>query len=157
MTAFWESGRIVVVVPAALSDRQVREAVADLVGRLERRRARVRSDAALLTRAHDLFARYLAAHTTAIYPDLSVRWVGNMRARWGSCTPDTLSIRVSDRVADMPAYVLDYVLLHELAHLLEPRHGPRFWELLAAYPDLDRARGFLDGYAAGARWERPDA
>jgi len=48
----------------------------------------------------------------------------------------------------MPSYVIDYVLLHELAHLLVPGHGPDFWAALADYPRLERARGFLDGWAA---------
>ena len=26
-------------------------------------------------------------------------------------------------------------------------HGPAFWRLLASYPRLERARGFLDGFA----------
>ena len=50
----------------------------------------------------------------------------------------------------MPGWVLDYVLLHELAHLIEPGHGPRFWALLADYPQLERARGYLEGVAAAA-------
>ncbi|MGV7727659.1 M48 metallopeptidase family protein, partial [Mycobacterium kansasii] len=40
------------------------------------------------------------------------------------------------------------VLLHELAHLIEHGHGPRFWALLADYPRTERARGFLEGFAA---------
>jgi predicted metal-dependent hydrolase len=50
----------------------------------------------------------------------------------------------------MPGYVLDYVILHELAHLLVGGHGPDFWALLAAYPRLERARGYLDGVAAAS-------
>ena len=48
----------------------------------------------------------------------------------------------------MPAYVLDYVLLHELAHLLRAAHDRAFWALLETYPRLERARGYLEGYAA---------
>ena len=70
-----------------------------------------------------------------------------MGRRWGSCTPSEGTIRVSDRLRDVPDHVLDYVLLHELAHLLVPGHGPAFWRLLASYPRLERARGFLDGLA----------
>jgi predicted metal-dependent hydrolase len=51
----------------------------------------------------------------------------------------------------MPAWVIDYVLLHELAHLIEQGHGPRFWDLLGAYPRTERARGFLEGYAAASQ------
>lgn len=45
----------------------------------------------------------------------------------------------------MPVHVRDYVLLHELTHLLVPGHGPNFWTLMASYPHVDRARGFLEG------------
>src|SRR4051794_17487688 len=54
----------------------------------------------------------------------TVRWSDNMRQRWGSCTPEDSSIRVSTRLAAYPAWVLDYVLVHELAHLLVDSHGP---------------------------------
>jgi predicted metal-dependent hydrolase len=37
--------------------------------------------------------------------------------------------------------------LHELAHLVVHGHGPEFWALLEAYPEVERARGFLDGWS----------
>ena len=48
----------------------------------------------------------------------------------------------------MPGWVIDYVLLHELAHLVQPGHGPRFWSLMESFPRTERARGFLEGFAA---------
>jgi predicted metal-dependent hydrolase len=86
-----------------------------------------------------------------------VRWVGNQQSRWGSCTPGDRTIRLSQRLQDMPAWVVDYVLLHELAHLLEPGHGPAFWALLRGYPQLERARGYLEGVAAAAGLDLSDA
>ena len=77
-----------------------------------------------------------------------MRWVDNQRSRWGSCTFEDRSIRLSDRLQGMPEFVVDYVLLHELAHLIEPSHNQRFWALLDACPDTERARGFLDGWSA---------
>jgi predicted metal-dependent hydrolase len=73
----------------------------------------------------------------------TVRWVDNMRHRWGSCTPDDGAIRVSSRLAAYPAWVLDYVLVHELAHFLVWHHGPEHDELVDRYPYAERARGFL--------------
>jgi hypothetical protein len=73
----------------------------------------------------------------------SVRWVDNMRQRWGSCTPDDGTIRVSSRLAAFPSWVLDYVLVHEVAHLVEANHGPRHDALVDRFPHAERARGFL--------------
>jgi predicted metal-dependent hydrolase len=145
VSAYREAGRTVVLIPAAFSRKQEQEWVATMVARLERQDRRRRpSDAALASRAAALSQRYLggAARPT------SVAWVDNQRSRWGSCTPLDGTIRISSRVRGMPSWVLDYVLLHELAHLLQPRHGPRFWALLESYPRTERARGFLEGVAA---------
>jgi predicted metal-dependent hydrolase len=73
----------------------------------------------------------------------SVRWVDNMRQRWGSCTPEDRSIRVSSRLAGFPAWVLDYVLIHELAHLVVASHGPAHDALVDRYVYAERAKGFL--------------
>jgi hypothetical protein len=73
----------------------------------------------------------------------TVRWVDNMRQRWGSCTPEDSSIRVSSRLAAYPSFVLDYVLVHELAHLVVPSHGPAHDALVDRFSSSERARGFL--------------
>src|SRR3979409_1600191 len=36
----------------------------------------------------------------------TVRWVDNMRQRWGSCTPDDGAVRVSSRLPAAPAWVI---------------------------------------------------
>jgi hypothetical protein len=73
----------------------------------------------------------------------SVRWVDNMRHRWGSCTPEDGAIRVSSRLAAFPSWVLDYVLVHEIAHLVVASHGPGHDALVDRFPYAERARGFL--------------
>jgi predicted metal-dependent hydrolase len=73
----------------------------------------------------------------------TVRWVDNMSQRWGSCTPDDGSIRISSRLAGYPAWVLDYVIVHELAHLRVANHGPEHDALVDRYRYAERARGFL--------------
>ena len=110
------------------------------------------SDADLLKRAGELSRAYLEGRARPT----SVRWVTNQRTRWGSCTPSEGTIRLSTRLQGMPGYVVDYVLLHELAHLLESGHGPAFWDLLSAYPQLERARGYLEGVAATAGLDLSD-
>jgi predicted metal-dependent hydrolase len=124
-----------------------------MVERLEKGDRRRRpSDAELSTRAAELSGRYLGG----LAKPASIRWVTNQNSRWGSCTPSDRTIRISHRVKGMPAYVLDYVVLHELAHLLAPGHGPEFWQLLAGYPRLERARGYLEGVAHAAGLDLSD-
>ncbi len=147
VSAYLDGTRVVVLVPARLSRADERHWAQVMVTRLVARQGRRQiSDEQLLARAEELAARYLEGRS---HPT-SVRWVGNQGRRWGSCTIDDGSIRISERLRATPAWVVDYVLLHELAHLLEPGHGPAFWSLLDGYPRLERARGYLEGLAAAS-------
>ncbi|WP_244524511.1 M48 metallopeptidase family protein [Trujillonella endophytica] len=145
VTAYRESGRTVVLIPAAFTPAEERRWVAQMVAKLqtreERRRRSLGGDEQLMSRAREL----AAAHLDGVPSPTSVRWVDNQLRRWGSCTPTDGSIRLSSRLRGMPEYVVDYVLVHELAHLIEPSHDPRFWALVACYPRAERARGFLEG------------
>ena len=119
-------------------------------------RRRMRSDDELLARARALASEYLDGAATPA----AVRWVDNQQRRWGSCTPEDRTIRLSRRLTGMPDYVVDYVLLHELVHLVEPGHGPSFHGLMSRYPKRERAEGYLeamDAVHAGAGRADPAA
>ena len=73
----------------------------------------------------------------------TITWSSRQTTRWGSCSPDTGRIRISNRVAACPAWVLDYVIIHELAHLSEAGHNQPFWDMVNRYPLAERARGYL--------------
>ena len=150
VTAYQESGRTVVLIPAAFSPAEERRWVAQMVAKLqtreERRRRSLGGDDELMARARALSA----AHLDGVPQPASVRWVDNQNRRWGSCTPADRTIRLSSRLRAMPEYVVDYVLVHELVHLMEPSHDARFWSLVARYPRAERARGFLEGVELGA-------
>ncbi len=144
VSAYRDGERIIVLLPARMSRTEERHWVEVMTKRLaERDQRHRRSDADLLGRARALSERHLRGRAVPV----SVRWVANQSSRWGSCTVEDRTIRLSARLQTMPAYVVDYVLLHELAHLVVPDHGPRFWALLESYPRTERARGFLDGWA----------
>jgi predicted metal-dependent hydrolase len=147
VSAYRDGERVIVLIPAAFTRAEEAEWVARMVQRVQgSTRARPRGDRELAERARRLSATYFAG---AAVP-ASVRWVPPMRTRWASCTPSAGTIRLSRRLQELPDWVQDYVLLHELAHLLEPGHGPRFWDLLAGYERTERARGYLDGVTAAA-------
>ena len=105
---------------------------------------------------HDLSARaaYLAQRYDLLVPT-SVEWSTRQKLRWGSCTPTTGRIRLSDRMRDYPQWVIDYVLVHELAHLSEHGHGPAFKALMARYPLAERGEGYLIAKAEDGRAGSP--
>jgi predicted metal-dependent hydrolase len=143
VSAYRDGERIIILLPARMSRTEERHWVEVMTKRLaERDQRHPRSDADLMARARSLSERHLRGRAVPA----SVRWVDNQISRWGSCTVEDGTIRLSARLRSMPAYVIDYVLLHELAHLLVPDHGPSFWSLLESYPRTERARGFLDGW-----------
>lgn len=154
MTAFREGGRLVVVVPAHMTARQRRDLVPPLVERFlagEAGRTAPRGDAALTDRVRELYERYLLPAVGGEVPVFGARWVTNQAARWGSCTPSTGELRISDRLRPMPSWVVDYVLIHEAVHLVERNHTKRFAALVGRYPDAARASAFLDGVDFAAR------
>ncbi len=128
-------GVVRIWIPAAMSGEDEERWVAEMLSRLDRRRATEATD--LDARARVLAARY------RLPSPVTVRWVDNQHSRWASCSPSDGVIRVSSRLAGFPAWVVDYVLVHELAHLVEPRHGPAFWALVHRYRRAERARGYL--------------
>lgn len=146
VSAYRDGDRTVVLLPARMSRADEARWVDTMLQQLAAREARShRSDDELLDRARGLSSRYLDGKAEPA----SVRWVDNQQSRWGSCTPLDRTIRLSRRLSDLPSWVLDYVLLHELAHLLAPGHDATFWKWLERYPRTERARGYLDGFAAG--------
>jgi predicted metal-dependent hydrolase len=148
VSAYRDGERVVVLIPDRFSRAEETEWVERMLARLAAREERIRrTDDELLARAHRLTARYLPDQVHQVTP-ASVRWVTNQNGRWGSCTPDDATIRISHRIQEMPDWVIDYVLLHELAHLVVPSHSARFWDLVARYPKAERARGYLEGISA---------
>ncbi|MFN2556978.1 MAG: M48 family metallopeptidase [Nitriliruptorales bacterium] len=145
-SAHSRDGVVVVQLPAGLPIAEERRLVDRLVGRVTgaARVAAAGGDAELTARAHSLADRFLGGIRAQ-----EVRWSSRMQRRHGSCTPENGTVRISGRLAGYPSYVLDYVLVHELAHLQQPDHSPEFWALVAAYPQTERARGFLEGVAYG--------
>ncbi len=138
-------GVLELTVPSWLSDGEAKDFVDRMQARFARKRTHAASD--LTKRAAVLATRYdLPAPS-------SVRWVSNQNSRWGSCSIDDGSVRLSDRMIGMPEWVVDAVLVHELAHLVHADHGAAFKALEARYERQVEASAFLDGvvWAGGQR------
>jgi predicted metal-dependent hydrolase len=123
------------MVPDGLEPDEESGLVAELSARIMSKAASL--DVDLSRRATELASRY------GLPTPSSVEWSSRQMQRWGSCTPESGRIRVSDRLATMPPWVLDSVLIHELAHLEVPGHGPGFQMLVSRYELTERAKGYL--------------
>jgi predicted metal-dependent hydrolase len=145
--AYRQNGVIEIHIPDRLSRRQEFEVIPEMIDLVLKRENRLRkSDSALLDLSDLLLAEYLPEFNER---PISVMW-RVMRERWGSCTTVDKTIRISERLNTAPEYALRYVLFHELIHLRIAGHGDDFHELLARYPEKDRAEAFLEGYEAGS-------
>jgi predicted metal-dependent hydrolase len=147
--------RLRVSFPRWMSREEAEEAAAELAERMRRRVDPASID--LPARACRIACEYGLPRPRV------VRWSGQQLQRWGSCTVEDGTIRVSTRLAAFPSWVLDYVLVHELAHLQVPSHGPLHDALVNRFPLAERARGFLIAkdldpendpadFASSARW-----
>ncbi len=56
--------------------------------------------------------------------------VRKMKTRWGSCTPESRTIRINLELAKKPPECLEYIVVHEMVHLMEPSHNTRFVSLM---------------------------
>jgi len=145
VSAYRQGGRIVVSIPARRSKADERAMVPEMVAKIRAQEAAATmSEEVLSTRVGELLSE-LAPEITA--RPSSVNWRA-MRERWGSCTGIDSSIRISDRLKGAPEYVVEYVLFHEAIHLHYFDHGPEFKELLARFPDAEKAEAYLSGYEA---------
>ena len=57
-------------------------------------------------------------------------FVQKMKTKWGSCNPESQSIRLNTDLAKKPHECLEYIVVHEMVHVLEPTHNGRFVALM---------------------------
>jgi len=69
--------------------------------------------------------------------------ISDLKYRWASCTPKN-NLNFNWRIIKAPMSVVDYLIVHELAHLLEPNHSPKFWNIIAVQvPDYEKPKKWL--------------
>ena len=144
----WNGNHVRVRAPRRVPQREIDQHVSKIVSEVKRRRSQVRAraDADLEGMARRINKKYFHGRVSWH----SIRWVGNMRKRLGSCTiggPTDGDIRISDRIKGWPDWVVEYVVAHELTHRIYPNHSRDFWVHVNGYPKAERARGFIMGLA----------
>lgn len=96
-----------------------------------------------IARAHEKILPRVRPHSRTLGVEYSAAKITDSRFRWGSCTPKG-NLNLNWRLIKAPNFVIDYVIVHELAHLIEPNHTSRFWNIVRCQvPNLEKARAWL--------------
>ncbi|HEC81039.1 MAG TPA: M48 family peptidase [Thermoplasmatales archaeon] len=139
-------GKIFVYLPAYMDKEKEQKYIKEIIKKMEekKRREKLNNNNLLTKRAQQLNKKYFDGKLR-----FEIKYVTNQNHRFGSCSPKNKRIRISDRVADMPQWVRDYVIIHELAHLIQPNHSKKFWQLVNRYKYTERAKGYLIAVGMG--------
>lgn len=147
ITAYRDAGKIVVMLPQHTTKAEERQIVPEMVSR-----SWLRNPGSAVPTASPIFCGGLPSSAANTSRRSGRRYrpacAGSAtRTPGGVPAPSAGTIRLSDRMRPMPSWVVDYVLLHELAHLVEREHNARFWSLVNAYADAERAKAYLSGWS----------
>jgi len=151
----YRDGHLWIYIPAGMSPNDEQTWIERMTKRNERweqKKTVKESDTWLERRAQELNKKFFDGRLT-----FSIKYVTNQNSRYGSCTAQTGSIRISDRVKMMPSWVQDYIIIHELAHLLYPDHSQKFWDIVNQYKYAERAKGYLIAIGATEKDEDVDS
>ena len=135
---------LLVMAPEDIPDEELEKHIVKLQAKVQdkiQHRISPKNDGHLERRAIYLNRKYFKGALSWNW----IRYSDRQVRRYGSCTPEDKTIRISTKMVKMPQWVEDYVIYHELAHLLVPNHGQKFKELIGRYPLAERAKGFLMG------------
>ena len=132
---------LLVNAPAIISQERLETAIADFKLKFERKKLKENLDRNqnLADKASKLNKKYFGNKLRIS----SVEYVTNQNSKFGCCNCRSAGIRISHKIGLMPGWVRNYVLIHEMAHLIEPNHNKRFWDIVSRYKLAERARGFL--------------
>lgn len=101
-----------------------------------------------MARAEEKILPRVALHARNLGVAYKEAKIGSGKYRWGSCTPKD-NVIFNWRLIKAPMFVIDYVVVHELAHLIEPNHTPRFWNIVRTQtPSMERAKAWLQKHGA---------
>jgi len=94
---------------------------------------------------HETIPPLMAKWEAKMGVQASTYFLQRMKTKWGSCNPQSRTIRLNTELVKKPKDLLEYVIVHELAHLIEPTHNDRFIAILDRhYPTWREARTELN-------------
>ena len=163
-------GEVTVKAPRFLSDRRIREFIAENSSFIENARAKALSvsDAAeaagpyteadirkMKDKAASEFPGIVKLYADKLGVSFGRITVRRQKTKWGSCSSGK-NINLNILLCDCPENVMHSVIAHEVCHLKHMDHGKDFYrELYAIFPDYDKCRKWLkdNGSLLNRRYE----
>lgn len=134
-------GILIVNAPATMSRERLEKIVENFKVRFERRK--LKEDLNRNKPLSEIAAKLNDRYFNGKLKINSIEYAADQNSRFGCCNCRDASIRISHRLSRMPEWVRDCVIIHEMAHLIEPNHGPVFWNIVSRYELAERAKGYL--------------
>lgn len=53
-----------------------------------------------------------------------------MKTKWASCS-SRRNLTANTLMKHLPEWLIEYVIFHEIAHIIEKRHGDKFWNIIS--------------------------
>lgn len=135
------NGNLLVSAPAVMPRERLDKIIDNFKIRFERRKLKeeLNRKRPLIEIAAKLNDRYFNGKLKI----KSIEYSTGQNSRFGCCNHRDATIRISHRLSRVPEWVRDCVIIHEMAHLIEPNHGPAFWNIVSRYELAERAKGYL--------------
>ncbi|MGD0009334.1 MAG: SprT family zinc-dependent metalloprotease [Terriglobia bacterium] len=96
-----------------------------------------------IARAKEKILARVEQHARELGVEFAAAKIVDNRYRWGSCTVNR-NVNFNWRLIKAPMFVIDYVIVDELAHLIEPNHTSRFWNIVRANsPKMEKPKVWL--------------
>ena len=146
-------GRVLLYVPARMTDREVQAFLQKHRAWLEKHLAQEEA-ARDLPRYTEEDIRRLAEQALRVIPERAAHYaplvgvtygrvtIRNQKSKWGSCSAKG-NLNFNCLLMEAPPEVLDYVVVHELCHRKYMNHSAAFWAEVARV---------LPGYREQERW-----
>lgn len=133
--------QMIVRAPKNISETELNKIVNKLRQRFTRRKLKQE-----LNKTKDLktlFDKFNQQYFNGVLMIESIEYTAGLNSKFGWCDYRNKRIKISHFLANMPEWVRDYVIIHEMAHLIEPNHSQKFYDIANRYKLAERARGYL--------------
>ena len=94
-----------------------------------------------------LFENLLKKYCSIMNLEINSFAVKKLKSKWGSCNVSKKHITFNLELIKYPVHASEYIVVHELAHIIEPNHSKKFYNIVSLYmPEWNKEREILNNF-----------